>query len=156
MTLTAIVGDSEFTIEGDWVQDIRDLHEKMNVLPHARKITGAQLRDYIKFRISMLQEEVNETRDALDENDAQGVVDGLIDLCVFAIGTLDILEVDTYEAWARVRDANMAKEPGIKPTRPNPYGFPDFIKPDGWVEPRHDDNIGRLAEIVNDSNTGSN
>jgi predicted HAD superfamily Cof-like phosphohydrolase len=148
MTLTAQIGDQEFTIEGDWVQDLRDLHAKMQVREHARTISPELLRKYIQFRIDMLQEEVTETNDALAANDAQGVVDGLIDLIVFAIGTLDVLEIDSYEAWARVRDANMAKEPGIKEGRPNPYGFPDFVKPAGWIEPRHDDNIGRLKEIV--------
>jgi len=148
MTLTALVNGNEFTIEGDWVQDMRDLHAKMQVREHARTISPELLRKYIQFRIDMLQEEVTETNDALAANDAQGVVDGLIDLIVFAIGTLDVLEIDSYEAWARVRDANMAKEPGIKEGRPNPYGFPDMIKPAGWIEPRHDDNIGRLKEIV--------
>ena len=148
MTLTASIDGQDFTIEGDWVEDIRNFHAKMEVIPHARKISGEQFRKYLQFRIDMLQEEVNETRDALTENDAHGIVDGLIDLCVFAIGTLDILEVDSYEAWARVREANMKKEPGVKKERPNPFGFPDMIKPEGWVEPRHDDNIGRLKEIM--------
>ena len=54
------------------------------------------------------------------------MIDGLIDLCVIAIGTLDIAGVDADKAWEEVLEANMAKEVGIKPGRPNPLGLPDY------------------------------
>jgi predicted HAD superfamily Cof-like phosphohydrolase len=73
----------------------------------------------------------------------------MIDLCVVAIGTLDAFNVDPYEAWNRVHKANMEKQPGIKKERPNPLGLPDLIKPDGWVAPTHEDNIGLLEKLVN-------
>lgn len=64
-----------------------------------------------------------------------------------AIGTLDAYEVNSLEAWDRVLQANMAKEVGIKPSRPNPLGLPDLIKPTGWVAPTHVDNVGLLAKV---------
>ena len=70
----------------------------------------------------------------------------MIDLCVVAIGTLDAYQVDCLEAWNRVLDANMAKEIGIKHSRPNPLGLPDLIKPEGWIAPTHADNVGLLAK----------
>ncbi len=140
----------DFTIEGDWVGDIHDMHTKFGVNKVVDTLTDAQLRDYLKFRLDMVQEEVTETIDAFNNKDAQEVVDGLIDAIVFAIGTLDAFKVDAYEAWARVHAANMAKEPGVKPGRPNPYGFPDLIKPEGWTAPTHEDNVGLIPRAFNE------
>ena len=140
----------DFTVEGDWVADIQDMHTKFGVNRVVSTLSNAQLKDYLKFRLDMVQEEVKETLDAFEAKDAQEVVDGLIDAIVFAIGTLDAFNVDAYEAWARVHEANMAKEPGIKPERPNKYGFPDLIKPEGWVAPTHEDNVGLIARAFSE------
>lgn len=148
MTLTATVDGQDFTIEGDWVADIHEMHTKFGVNRVVQNLTPEQLKQYLEFRIKMLAEELKETQDAFAEKDADGVVDGIIDLCVFAIGTLDAFNVDSYEAWARVRDANMAKEPGVKEGRPNPFGFPDLIKPEGWTAPTHVDNVGLIGEAL--------
>ena len=134
----------DFTVEGDWASDIHDMHTKFGVNKVVDTLTDAQLRDYLKFRLDMVQEEVNEAHEAYAKKDADGVVDALIDAIVFAIGTLDAFNVDAYEAWARVHAANMAKEPGVKPGRPNKYGFPDLIKPEGWTAPTHEDNVGLI------------
>ena len=93
---------------------------------------------------------VNETIDAalFDRDPEEVVVDGLIDLCVFAIGTLDVYGVDPNKAWDRVYEANMAKSPGVKPGRPNPFGLPDLLKPAGWTCPTHKDNHGNLDKGV--------
>ena len=82
--------------------------------------------------------------DAIKAKDAEEVVDGLIDMCVFAIGTLEVLGVNGNEAWTKVFNANMTKSPGVKPGRPNPFGLPDLIKPEGWTAPNHDGNHGDL------------
>ena len=65
-----------------------------------------------------------------------------------AIGTLDAFDVNSYEAWNRVHNANMLKEVGIKASRPNPLGLPDLIKPEGWQSPTHKDNVGLLDKIL--------
>jgi predicted HAD superfamily Cof-like phosphohydrolase len=98
----------------------------------------------LEFRINFLQEELNELKNAENADD---VVDALIDLCVVAIGTLDAFGVDSYQAWDNVLEANMNKKPGIKEGRPNPLGLPDLMKPEGWTAPSHKDNIGTL-EII--------
>ena len=36
--------------------------------------------------------------------------------------------VDAYTAWDRVHAANMTKQVGVKPSRPNPLGLPDLTK----------------------------
>jgi predicted HAD superfamily Cof-like phosphohydrolase len=108
----------------------------------------ARLNKFLQFRINFLKEELNETEEAFKNKDASEVVDGLIDLCVIAIGTMDAFGVDAHEAWNRVHAANMAKEPGVKESRPNPLGLPDLIKPEGWTGPEHHDNTGNLRNAL--------
>ena len=43
--------------------------------------------------------------------------------------------------------ANLSKEVGVKPERPNPMGLPDLIKPKDWEGPDHSDNHGKLNNI---------
>jgi hypothetical protein len=134
----------------DWVQDINNMHEKYGVRPVVEKMTRLDLRTFLNFRVKFLNEELDETKLAANNAgyiDAEEVVDGLIDLCVVAIGTLDAFGVDPYKAWDAVLEANMNKEVGIKETRPNPLGLPDLIKPEGWVAPSHEGNHGDLKKI---------
>ena len=100
----------------------------------------------LEFRLNFLKEELRELEESVIEADAEGVVDALIDLCVVAIGTLDLYGVDSEKAWDEVHRANMAKKVGIKASRPNPLGLPDLIKPEGWTGPDHSGNHGLLAE----------
>jgi predicted HAD superfamily Cof-like phosphohydrolase len=133
------------------------------------------LRKFLEFRLNFLVEELIETGTAANmvlqqtdsgykfvQNtnsiemttgkpsthvDSEEVVDGLIDLCVVAIGTLDAFSVDAHKAWDAVHNANMSKEPGVKPSRPNPLGLPDLIKPEGWTAPSHQDNHGSIGVL---------
>lgn len=130
----------------DWVEMIAEMHAKFGVSQWVEDKLEKQdyesLRQFLAFRVNFLHEELLETETAFSQGDVEEIVDGLIDLCVIAIGTLDILGVDAHKAWHQVHNANMAKEPGIKPSRPNPLGLPDMIKPEGWVGPDHSDNHG--------------
>lgn len=158
----AVFDDLDFTLfDADWVADNYDMHEKFGVHEAVAKLDNDKLLRFVEFRINFLQEELNEAKAAHakleflqdaqlsdEDHDAQAiaagddVVDAMIDLCVVAIGTLNAMGVDAYEAWDRVHEANMTKEVGIKASRPNPLGLPDLIKPAGWVGPTHTDNIG--------------
>ena len=89
-------------------------------------------------------EDLDETKEAVVLKDAPGMVDGIIDLCVFAIGTLEVFGVDANKAWDEVYKANMSKEVGIKEGRPNPLGLPDLVKPDDWQGPVHEDNLSLI------------
>ena len=106
-----------------------------------------KLKDFLAFRLDFLEEELTETVKAFAMNDGEELVDGLIDLCVVAIGTLDAFGIDPYKAWDEVLKANMSKEVGVKPTRPNPLGVPDLIKPDDWKAPSHIGNHGKFNDI---------
>ena len=134
----------------NWMADIAAMHQKYGVKEVVGTFDKEKLRAFLKFRIDFLQEELDEMKLAFEEqgeNAADDTVDALIDLCVVAIGTLDLFNVNSYDAWNKVHEANMAKEVGIKESRPNPLGLPDLIKPDGWEAPTHFDNVG-LLEIA--------
>ena len=133
----------------DWVKDINEMHAKFGVHKWVQSelqsdVDFRRLNKFLQFRLDFLTEELNETRKAFNDKDSEEIVDGLIDLCVVAIGTLDVFGVDAWEAWNRVYMANMQKEVGVKPGRPNPFGLPDLLKPAGWEAPNHDDNHGDL------------
>jgi predicted HAD superfamily Cof-like phosphohydrolase len=134
----------------NWVNDIEDMHDKFGVHDwfQANRGDKALMQKYLMFRMLMIGEEYQETLSAINNSDAEEVVDGLIDMCVFAIGTLDVMGVDANEAWNKVYNANMAKEPGVKPGRPNRFGLPDLLKPSGWTPPSHEGNHGDLPSIV--------
>lgn len=120
------------------------MHDYYGVHETVSKMDTEKLKKLLEFRISFLNEELEELKTA---DNADDVVDALIDLCVVAIGTLDVFGVDSHESWRRVLSANMSKKVGIKESRPNPLGLPDLIKPEGWVAPSHEGNHGRLADI---------
>jgi hypothetical protein len=131
----------------DWVQDMNDMHSKYGVHEWVKN-NPEKFNEFLKFRIDFLNEELDETKAAFANKDPEEIVDGLIDLCVIAIGTLDAFGVDAHKAWNEVFQANMAKEVGVKKERPNPLGLPDLVKPEGWKNPSHENNHGLLTDAV--------
>lgn len=133
----------------DWVRDIETMHAKYNVKEKIKNLSPEILREFLKFRIKFLTEELNELNLAVETNpiDAEETVDAFIDLCVVAIGTLDLFAVDAHKAWGEVYKANMNKEVGVKASRPNPYGLPDLCKPSGWQAPSHAGNHGLFSQL---------
>ena len=131
-------------MSANWIEDIETMHHKYCVNEKVREFDANKLAEFLQFRIRFLQEELNELQNSQSGDDA---VDALIDLCVVAIGTLNAFDVNSFEAWDRVLNANMAKEVGIKATRPNPLGLPDLIKPEGWTSPSHADNVGLFSKL---------
>ena len=114
----------------NWVKDINKMHDKYGVHDWIKN-NPQKLMDFLDFRLRFLYEEANETSLAVDARDAEEIVDGLIDVRVIAIGTLDAFDVDATKAWERVFRDNMRKELGQKDSRPNRLGLPDLLKPKG-------------------------
>lgn len=129
-------------------KDIHTMHLKYGVHDWV-DANQSKMTDLLKLRLRMLNEEHTETINAYLQGDSEEVVDGLIDLIVIAVGTLDIFGVDVEKAWDEVHRANMSKKVGVKPGRPNPLGLPDLIKPSGWQGPDHSSNTGTLPEVIN-------
>ena len=153
----------------DFANDIYMMHNKFGVREWFENNKGDKelMGKYLTFRMNMCLEELLETAEAADmdlvvnedgkyefvessttNKDPEEIVDGLIDMCVFAIGTLDVFGVDATAAWQKVYNANMAKSVGVKEGRPNPFGLPDLMKPDGWVAPSHEGNHGDLKKAL--------
>ena len=135
----------------DLIKDIHEMHAKYGVHEWIKsqldKGDWSLLDKFMQFRIKFLYEELSELDNAYAKGDKEEIVDGLIDLIVVALGTLDAYDIDSYEAWDQVLRANMAKKVGQKETRPNPLGMPDLIKPKGWKGPDHSNNIGCLDRL---------
>ena len=130
----------------NWVEDIAFMHKKYGVGKWISTASPYDLKKFIDFRLDFIEEEFEETQKAHFEEDAEELVDGLIDICVVAIGTLEAMGVDANKAWNQVFYANMLKQVGVKPERPNPLGLPDLIKPKGWKAPSHADNHGNISK----------
>jgi len=99
----------------NWVDDINAMHKKFGVHDWFKaelKKDPNKLKEFLEFRMKMVQEEVDETNEAIQHKDPEEIVDGLIDICVFAIGTLDAFGVDAYKAWDEIYNANMMKNVG--------------------------------------------
>jgi len=127
----------------DLVNDIRKMHDKFGVTEAMKKLSKKNRAEFLKFRIAFLDEELSELKNNSDK--PEEIVDALIDLSVVSITTLEALGVDTNKAWNEVQRANMAKNPGVNPSSPNPLGLPDMIKPEGWKPPSHEGNHGMIV-----------
>ena len=135
----------------NWFKDMQDMHKKYGVNKWMQAelqsdVDWRKINKFMEFRIKMMQEELDETKKAYQDKNEEEMVDGIIDLCVFAIGTLEVFGVDANKAWDEVYRANMSKEVGIKEGRPNPLGLPDLKKPDDWQGPVHEDNCGNISD----------
>ena len=135
----------------NWFKDMQAMHQKYGVNKWMQAelqsdVDWRKINKFMQFRINMMQEELDETKAAFENKNEEELVDGIIDLCVFAIGTLEVFGVDANKAWDEVYRANMSKEVGIKEGRPNPLGLPDLIKPEGWEGPTHKGNHGNITD----------
>lgn len=128
----------------DWVRDINYMHEHFGQRERYNEFTDEEREKFLQFRIAFLQEELDELKE--NHDNPEEVVDALIDLCVVAIGTMDAYDIDAHKAWNEVLKANMKKQPGIKPGRPNPLKLPDLMKPAGWEPPSHAGNHGTIPK----------
>ena len=128
----------------NWVSDINMMHSYYGMHEMFDNLNNDQRKQYLKFRTDFLQEELDELKENIDN--PEEVVDALIDLCVVAIGTLDAYKIDAHKAWDEVLDATLAKRVGVKEGRPNPFGLPDLMKPEGWEPPSHLNNYGNLPK----------
>lgn len=135
----------------DWASDVHEMHAKYGFHETAAKLSPTQRDELLVFRKKFLDEEMRELGDAIAAGDPEETVDALVDLVVVAIGTLDIFDVDAHRAWDAVHEANMSKERGVKASRPNPHGFPDLVKPPGWVAPSHVGNHGTVPSFKDEN-----
>jgi hypothetical protein len=128
-------------VSKDWFADIAAMHDHYGMTEKFEAMDEEKLQALLRFRNNFIGEEFDEL---IQSETAEDTIDALIDIIVVSIGSLHAFGVDGHKAWDEVLKANMAKEPGIKPQRPNPLGLPDLIKPTGWTPPSHEGNHGRV------------
>lgn len=128
----------------NWTKDMAKMHEHFGVKEVVNSFDEEKLKHFLDFRINFLQEELDELKNSKTSEDA---VDSLIDLCVIAVGTLDLFNSNAQKAWNKVFHANMKKEAGVNPSRPNEFGLPDLVKPKGWRSPNHRKNTGLFDKL---------
>lgn len=83
-------------------------------------------------RIQLMQEELNEFKEASVSRDLAGQADALVDLVYVTLGTVAIMGLPWQELWDDVQRANMAKVRGVTHRGHNN----DVTKPEGWVGPQ--------------------
>jgi len=132
-------------MSANWVLDIEDIHDKFGVNDAMSELTPNELAFFLRFKSRNIEREFEKFSYA---KNAEAVVSSLINLCFECVSSLDALGVDTYEAWNRVIDANMAKERQLEPESTNPLDLPNLIKPEGWIAPTHEDNVGLLSKVL--------
>lgn len=104
-------------------------------------------KDFLKFRMLFVIEELKETIKAFDEGNAEEFIDGQIDMIQVLMGNFVFMGVNLPLAWGEVYDCNMQKTKGVNSTRQGSAGI-DLFKPEGWIKPDHGGNHGRLDKVL--------
>lgn len=107
---------------------IKEMHEKFKMTSKDVAFTPEEKR----FRYRCHKEENIEFGIAMTREEE---LDALVDLFIFTIGTVERMGFEEVfeEAFNRVMDANMKKEPGPNGKRGN-FQI-DLIKPESWTPP---------------------
>jgi|TARA_R110000824_G_scaffold146185_1_gene314866 predicted HAD superfamily Cof-like phosphohydrolase len=132
------------------INDIKEMHNKFQVTEFINNNSDNKLllQKFLKFRLDFIKEELDETFDAyFNRNDVE-VLDGLIDILVVTLGTLDVFKCDTPKAWENIHNSNMSKTPGVNLTRPNNFSLPDMAKGKDFKKPDIKNYTGLLKQIL--------
>ena len=113
--------------------DIADMHKKFWDNVAMKPKMGH--KDLMRARADFIQEELNELYQAIEQGDFLEQIDALIDIVVVVKGTAVQMGIRWGDHWNEVLRANMSKEVGQNPKRPELKH--DLIKPEGWMGPDH-------------------
>tara|TARA_R110000796_G_scaffold156_1_gene666 strand:- start:1017 stop:1424 length:408 start_codon:yes stop_codon:yes gene_type:complete len=132
------------------INDIKEMHNKFQVTEFINNNSDNKLllQKFLKFRLDFIKEELDETFDAYFNRDDVEVLDGLIDILVVTLGTLDVFKCDTPKAWENIHNSNMSKTPGVNLTRPNNFSLPDMAKGKDFKKPDIKNYTGLLKQIL--------
>jgi predicted HAD superfamily Cof-like phosphohydrolase len=91
-------------------------------------------QDQFKLYVSLIDEEADELKVAIDNNDQVETLDALIDILVVTIGAIHSMGADAEGAWKEVMMTNFAKiDHDTGKVRKREDG--KVLKPQGWVPP---------------------
>ena len=122
----------------DWFKDVKDFHEKVigEVTPDFPCLVSLPKRE---LRQNLIEEEITETLIAIDDNDLEGIADGIADSIVVLLGTAVTYGIDMRPVWDEVHKTNMAKAGGKF------RNDGKLLKPEGWESP---DIASIIADLI--------
>jgi len=130
----------EFKMSNKNFNDVREMYNFFGVTMANKPCLLSE--DEACFRLDCLHEELMELTEAFIDSDLPEIIDALIDLTVFAMGTAAIMGFDWQKHWEEVMRANNDKVPGV-----TKRGYKiDLKKPEGWKAPDHKKIIGWIRE----------
>jgi len=117
----------------DWFQDIKDFHKKFGHVSNLHPTI--EVEDKVKLlRLRLIDEEVQEAKDAMHHNDLVELADGIADAIVVLLGTAVTYGIDMRPIWDEVHRSNMSKS-HLKDAAGK------TLKPEGWRPPDVDKEI---------------
>ena len=128
-----------------WIEDMKDFEKDVFLKIHPVTPTIPTDKKVRNLRMDLIEEEVNETLWALQENDMVEIADGIVDSIVVLIGTALTYGIDLEEIWNEVHKTNMAKGLG----KINENG--KKMKPEGWTPPDIKSLLVKQGWIDNDN-----
>lgn len=109
-----------------FIEDVKAFHQKYGLTIN-EKPTIVGDKD-LALRSRLLDEECDETLDAISNDDLEGIADGLVDLIYVAIGAALTYGIPLEECWDEVQRSNMSKT-GSKDWGGKITKGPDFVPP---------------------------
>ena len=118
-------------VQKDLFSMVSEFHEKFDL-----EVIGKNLpADVANYRVSFLQEELDEIKKGYQDGNNEEVLDGLVDLVYVALGTAYFHGFDFNEAFRRVHVANLNKQRASDSTESKRGSSLDLVKPEGWEKP---------------------
>jgi predicted HAD superfamily Cof-like phosphohydrolase len=111
----------------DWVADVLAFHRALGAHVGARP--GFPAEDVRALRRRLLDEEIEELREADASGDIVELADALADIVYVLVGTAVSHGIDLRPVWDEVHRSNMAKVAG------RALGDAKARKPEGWTPP---------------------
>lgn len=124
----------------DWYQDIVDFHREVMQDDFPTKPYVPEPK-YSNLRFALVKEEMEETLQAIFDDDLAEVADGICDSIVVLLGTAVTYGIDIRPVWDKVQEANMAKKSG--PMREDGKR----LKPQDWEHPDVESEIKRQQNV---------
>ena len=98
--------------------------------------------DQYTMYLSLIEEEVDELKQAIKDLDDVEQLDALIDILVVTIGAINSMGANGEGAWKEVMDTNFAKiDPEAGKVRKREAG--KVLKPEGWKAPELTQYLGQ-------------
>lgn len=114
------------------------LHKKFDFPRADIRDPGILTEQEFNFRFKFLQEELQEFKDAYEDDDEIKMLDALLDLVIVAHGTACFMGI-SKELWRdcfdAVNEANAKKVRGVTKNRGSISAGYDLVKPAGWQSP---------------------